>query len=226
LSKLFDTLEQIRENEAQQPSRPSGKSTQADGRSKRRVVVAGSLFLVVISLILLFRLIDFSSFVSHPSPATPGGETKSGDSTQASPAAVLTSPGMLTGSDTGQNYSITAADLQRWQTALQDEKLPIAEQEGLLNNIAVYYINNQQHWQGLSFLDRALQLRADSAEALINYAVALTELGLYGVAADYFERAYRANPAHPALIRNIALLRQHDILGERLLSLYDQKQRP
>ncbi len=215
MSKLFDTLERIRENEEAQPRRPAGQATRHTPPGRRRLVLWGIFCSAIAGLLLLILSTDFSLPLkpdNHPAPAKPA----------AAPAAPQVAAGRP--ETTRAVNPLTRETRDQWQNKLTDTGLTPGQRATLLNNIAAYYILDRQYWRGLSYLDQTIRLAPEAAEPLINYGVALTELGLYGVAIDYFDRAYRLNPSHPMLVKNIALLARNEIMGERLLSLYGQRE--
>ncbi|MCF6289432.1 MAG: tetratricopeptide repeat protein [Desulfobacterales bacterium] len=218
MSKLFDTLERIRENEESQHREPAAPAPGRRGPGRRRLVLWAILCSAVAGLVLFVLITDFSSLLKpgrHPTPAAP-----------VEPAAAPAGPRQVATGQSGTTRAVnpvTRETRDQWRDKLADSDLTPEQRATLLNNIAAYYILDRQYWQGLSYLEQAIRLAPGAAEPLINYGVALTELGLYGVAIDYFERAGRINPDQPMLVKNIALLARNKIMGTRLLSLYGQK---
>lgn len=216
MSKLFDTLEQIRENEEAAPRKTAPKSTREPRKGGPRPAVV--VFVVLVGILCVTLLyVDFSIFQGQPPPPDSQVTSASREPSQPGPTAPDSAPHPV-----ADISSTPAATPDTWQEILAAPSIDPGQKAILLNNIATRHIQEQEYWKGISILEHALKLSPDSPEILINYGVALTELDILEVAALYFEEAYRINPGHPALIRNIAILKQNTLMGEKLMSLYGQ----
>lgn len=241
MSKLFDTLEKIRENEAYQPQDHADKNGQPSILPKRSIFIGICLALVIIIAVISLSDLHFKSgpgsqaekkaelppasavVKKETAPAVKNAELPPASAVvekEAAPAvnAADIKPAVSVNS-TEKSRIYTPATLQQWENELAGA----ADSAGriiLLNNIATYYIYHQQYWKGLTFLDRGLAMQPRSSELLINYAVALTEMGLYGAAAKYYEKAYDIDPAHPALAENLEIIKQAKIMEDRLAVIY------
>jgi len=170
VSKLFETLEKIRENEV-----PAGRAkTQARAMVKdpgnRRVLILAGVLIILFLMVLWSYLGRRATHKTKPGPSA----TTVHSSASLSPAGEPGDP-----SD--------------------------------LNNLACRLVTKQDYWPAILLLEKANRLTPKRPEPLINIAVALSELGLYGPAAEYLNRARVIAPANQALMKNLAILQEHGI---------------
>lgn len=83
-----------------------------------------------------------------------------------------------------------------------------------LNNQGVALVTRNQHWQGIYCFEKARKLQPGRIEPLINLSVALTELHLYGPARRYFDEAVKLDPNNPFLCKNIDIATGLGLLKE------------
>jgi len=221
LSKLFDTLEQIRENESYRPPESAVTKLTNTDPPKKRPLRALIMFACIAGLVGYIFLSDVRNSIFPPAgkkdaatiteqaAPVPSVDVGPGRSLQAGPVA-----------ESGQSVLYTSDSLAVWQKELQSSEILPERKSVLLNNIGAYYIFHQHYWKGLSFLDEALHIQPRSVEMLVNYAVALAELNLMGAAGVYLEKAFQIDPENPALKRNLALLQGARIVEEKIYSLY------
>lgn len=229
MSKLFNTLEKIRNNEAVRPT-TGGQRKERSGLSKKTVLTIAAVLGALLAMGLLYfirppaglmtQLDPPADRLTGPEQSTPA---HSGPKRQIPVSGYPEGQPTVGGQTDEQTYLSSPATLKNMQEKLaRATDLPADSRAVLLNNIAAYHIYNQQYWKGLYFLEKAMAEAPVSVEPLINYAVALTEMGLYGVAGNYLKQAYLLDPSHPALLKNTALLKQSHIMDETLNSLYSQ----
>lgn len=71
-----------------------------------------------------------------------------------------------------------------------------------LNDRGVKLILNRHPWEGMYYLDKAIQKNPQRIIPMVNMAVVLTDLGLNRPAARYLEMARKIDPNHPWLKKN------------------------
>jgi len=188
LSKLFDTLEQIRRNESYHVSgnTPEKPRRAANSRATSRTLL--------IAMILAggFAAVYFTlpSFTGKTRPSATVTDYPAG-SAALGPAPP---PPLPTG------------------------RTPVASLPGKdlikLNNSAVKMVENRDHWRGIFIFAGILDREPGSIEAMINLGVALAELGLTEPAIRYLRQAQALDHNHPALRTNLAILKQAGITGD------------
>ncbi len=207
VSRLYNTLEKIRIGEpggfSKKTSAPAkGLGPNADPNKKRRIVLLGASALLALALVVFFSgsrhkdakppvATDAAAPARIPDQAAKPAPQSVNSQTlpQAPPASLIPSP-------TG-----TGADLYRQ-----------------LNDTGIALIQENQHWQGIYYLEQARKQQPERPEALINMAVALAELGLRAPAKRLFSEAHALAPNHPLLRQNLDLLAQADFFDPQWLS--------
>ncbi|HIJ91728.1 MAG: hypothetical protein OEV91_06680 [Desulfobulbaceae bacterium] len=86
------------------------------------------------------------------------------------------------------------------------------------NALGAEYVDKDQHWRGIYFLQKASAMAPGRMEPLINLAVAYAELGLYRKANDYFAEAVKIDPAYGPLLANLRIFSRAGLLDEKILS--------
>jgi hypothetical protein len=77
-----------------------------------------------------------------------------------------------------------------------------------LNNQGTRLVQQGDHWQGIYYFDLARKMQPDRIEPLINMAVALSELRLNAPADRFFKLAMSIDASHPQLKRNLEIRSQ------------------
>ena len=187
MSKLFDTLEQIRRHEAS--NSPGGVATKAAGRRIRPALRGYFLLLALVAALALAYLNWPWLNVRRLQPVVPKPLAASDSRTEsaAGPATPVQAPA----------------------GAVKSGQDPV-----VLNNLAVQQIENHDHWHGIYNLAVVLEQTPDAVEPLINMGVALAELGLFEPAKYYLGRALLLEPGQPALRKNISILKHLGIIDE------------
>lgn len=220
MSKLFDTLEQIRSNESR-PLHPPPAKAQTGHSQKRTGILA--LFVVLSTVAAAFvyfdDLVDLGKRMVSPSvnesvairsaidSPLPAISSKTSVSTTNSKSSQPFSPEV-----TDADSSLSSRSLRNWQQSLQKTTLSQSERANLLNNIGSYYIVRKQHWKGLAYIDKALAIEPENVTFMVNFAVALAELGMEELAGRYFDNARLIDPANPSLKKNMKLLKQAGLM--------------
>lgn len=103
-------------------------------------------------------------------------------------------------------------------TVLQGSTTPASAAEEAARHSAtgIDFFRNGDYWRSIHHFDRARQLNPQAVEPLINMAVALSELGLYGPANRLFREAYALAPNDPALRHNLSILAEAGRLDDVL----------
>ena len=81
-----------------------------------------------------------------------------------------------------------------------------------LNNQGTRFLTKNRYWQSIFYFDKARQIQPQSVEPVINLAVALSELGLAGPANRFFTEARKIDPDHPVLQENMIIAAKKGIL--------------
>lgn len=188
MSKLFDTLEQIRHHESHlvsgQTLKNQTKGTDKAGPNK-------ALLLLVI-LTAGFAAIYFSlPMLTGKKPASTG----TADFVPADTAVTVSPPAPEVA------HSLPAAVL-------------FADDLVNLNNTGVRHVENNDQWQGILVFSQILTQNPSRIEPLINIGVALAELGLIEPAKRYLHQAAIIDRNHPALQENLTILKKAGMLGE------------
>jgi tetratricopeptide (TPR) repeat protein len=225
MSKLFDTLEQIRSNESR--SLHSVPETAQTRQLKvRKKILAVVLVLCGIATGLFYfgdiSIINQSGLFSKPEPAEKKSALNSSLPTisQQPPIADDSKNSNIPlSSDYTKAGKINSRSLQAWKKALQKHSLSKSDRAKTLNNIGSYYIFNNQHWKGLAYLDKALAIEPDNPIFLINFGIALAELGMIDLSIQYFQHARQIAPDNPALIKNLNLLKETDLMPAKFEKL-------
>jgi tetratricopeptide (TPR) repeat protein len=197
VSKLFNTLEQIRRNEDIAVAGPATLSSAKPKFHWRKGQGAGVIILILGLIVLGYLLAPRSTS--------------------------LKPEGMLTRQDIGStvNNRQTETIAEAGNTQPADPAPPPTieagtEQEFIaLVNRGTEYIEKGNYWQALYILDKAQQMQPQRLEPLLNAVVALVDLGLYELAVDYLDRAEGINPNDPLIKENRIILTRAGILGEK-----------
>ncbi len=199
MSKLFDTLEKINRNESAPDSEHSAEMRIASSKRRWPLYLLG----LVISGLFLFLGINFFHFQQHETITT-NFKTQN-----------------LVGQDKGKDPE----QVSEVESSPQKNKLPDAlsapvgdkndvEHFVALNNKGVALVSRDQYWQGIYYLEKAGKLQPERIEPLINLAVALFELHLYGPARRYFDEALKVDSNNPLLRENIDIAAGLGLLKE------------
>lgn len=205
MSKLYNTLQQIRRNETYGVQNKNGVSPGGPAKGKgRQKAGVGLLLAACVALIIYLALPFFNKPTGHSDSASVNQSVPVVQHPEFQSQIAKTSiPAQTSSVDAG-----TAA-----------QSAPSAKDLASLNNTGVKYVQKQDHWKGLYYLKKALEIKPQRIEPLINTAVALTELGLYGPAAHYFNEAYKLDPDHSGLRENIAVIAQANIMEGPFMEL-------
>lgn len=195
MSKLFDTLEKIRENEGSAAPPPVGAGGPSQGPVKARpwlVVVLGVGIVAIGAYAVLSRSVpQQSASVARqekvlPSVAAPP-VAKSG------PVPPVVSPSLAPAVD-----GVGAGGLAP------------------LNALGTACVERNQHWRGIYYLRQAHAMAPERLEPLVNLAVAYAELGLYRQANAYLVKAVAIDPGSEPLQANLRILHRANLLEQEL----------
>ncbi len=205
MSKLYNTLQQIKRNETYTVQQQSAVSPDGDRGGKGRLKFGVGLLFVAVVAIIIYLVIPYVN--------KPTGISDSASVNKSIPGAL----------QTADSQSQTKVPIQTSSVDVGSSTLNAPSSQDLtsLNNTAVKYIQQQDHWRGLYYLKQAMGIKPQRIEPIINTAVVLTELGLYGPAAHYFNEAYKLDPEHSDLRKNLAIIAQANVMeGPFMDSLY------
>lgn len=189
MSKLFDTLEQIRRNESYQVSAGIHKKLPADaGRpwAFRRILI-------------LVAMIGFAAVFASQLKFTGQERRYAAPVDSAGPGVTVTSPVVVPPSAYREPEDLEGQDVVS------------------INNLAVKHVENHDHWRGIYMLSNILARDPDNVEATINISTALAELGLTEPAKRYLRQALALDRNNPDLQNNIAILKKAGVLGKDFL---------
>ncbi len=217
MSKLFNTLEQIRQNESQSytPLSTIPDQNSADKwRWKRRTIIA-----VVSVLAVFLLLVALPSFISL---------NQTGQKSQSKIAWLGNAFFSKNPPTPKSSVGVVRADTRTIPKSVQtiaDQALNIGKKTAspstidpiMLNNQGAKTIQQQDYWKGIYLLNTAMENTPDQVEPIINLAVALTEIGLHGPAKRLFTKAKSINPKHPQLLENFKILANSGMFDETAL---------
>jgi tetratricopeptide (TPR) repeat protein len=204
VSKLFNTLEQIRRHETFRFHRhpfPAPRPA-AKGQAGRRWVLATVLLLTMTVLATGGRLLrDFHL----PTFSRPG-------MTAATPAPATPGPAKLPAA----GHARPETPESRPHLAAPANGSPRERQLLALNDKGVEAAGRGDYWQAVHFFKKASELQPGRPEPLINLGVVLIRLDLPVPARRAFEEAYAAAPADPRLRQNLEMLAAAGLLDGKL----------
>ncbi|MDA8164691.1 MAG: hypothetical protein M0017_06645 [Desulfobacteraceae bacterium] len=206
MSKLFDTLEQIRRHETFRFRRRSfplpGPSSK--GQAGRKQALAALLVAAVALAAGSWLLRDFRL------PRLP----------HLPIAALIRSTSGLSRPLTAERPRVAAQGLPlppRFRPPLAGPATSLAEQQFLtLNNKGVEAAHQGDSWRAVYFFTKASGLQPGRPEPFINLGVVLLKLDLPDAARRAFEQAYAAAPNDPRLRENLELLAEAGLLEGKL----------
>ena len=200
MSKLFDTLERIRQNEEAPSSAMASKAqigpSSGHRPSLRLAVVGGGLVLAAILVYTLLPLMARRPQIDPPAA-------------QAPPAPRLSS--LATGEAAPPHAS------QPEPTAAPAARPSFDSELARANNDGAALVRQEEYPKGIANLRRAAALAPDRIEPFINLGVACAESGQVAEAVTHFERAYAIDPVHPVLVANLLLLDQAGLLRSSVI---------
>lgn len=204
MSRLFDTLEQIRRNETYNAARHAKKQDGLvnSGKKISRTGILVAIALVAFAGAVLINLQTIEKFFSVSLSQTAADRN-----------------------DTGLQSPQTAIPVQPVDPAIIAEshrQTSGKKNFAALNNAGVEKIRKEEYWPGIHALQKALHQHPERIEIHINLGVALAELGLYGAANEHFSKAYDIDPRHPVLLENLAILHDRGLLDKPLSFLTRQ----
>lgn len=226
MSKLFDTLEQIRKNEAPQSSGLEGV-TVSRLKKKRSTTRIASIILIpaLLGVGIYFSLPYLSSFFQQDFTEVAQQE-QSKSPTKQSPQATIkpSAPPKSKVASVPKQTKPAPKTLAKKSTPVVAPVKPTRpkqtsttlQQFVSYNNKGANLISNEQYWEGISYLNKAARLQPNRPEPLINMGVALSELGLYGPASRYLRKALEIDPNQQKAIENIHLLTEAGLLDMAL----------
>ncbi len=222
MSKLFDTLEQIRKNEA---AKASGPNTIPVSKSKKKKLTPRTISFIVIPIFLgvvIYVSLPYLSAIVQQNISrlpkqeqsrttiepVPKVETKA--ATPSKPQTVATAKQAKP--NTPPTTPAKSSPVSASKPASKSQANSTLQQFVSFNNKGTELISNNQYWEGIRYLNKAAELQPKSVEPLINIGVALSELGLYGPALRYFKKALEIDPNNQTTLDNITLLTEAGLL--------------
>ena len=219
MSKLYNTLEQIRVNEV---CRTSGRN-HASGRDQKirrkgRQVLCLLVLAAGLVVLLNFALPVIPTYLPYQKILTAKIGT---DQDSSSLPWSNKSAGYRTLSQVPERVPPIGPEphsMEEQQSRAESIEIATKENQKLITliNRGAGCIQKQEYWKGLYYLDQARKMQPQRIEPLINSAVALAELGLYELAVQYFNEARSIDPEHPLLKENLAILSKYGIAEENL----------
>ena len=186
MSKLFDTLEQIRRNESYHVSVGTHKKL-PEGTRKQGIYKTLLIVMVLTGFTAVFvSQLKFTGKTRKS--AAPNYSTKSVD--------MAPSPSIAFPPDHPRYANLDGEDIIS------------------LNKAAITFVENHDHWRGIFIFSNMLTRNPDSIEAMINISVALAELGLAEPAKRYLRQALTLDRKHPDLQKNITILKNEGIISK------------
>lgn len=180
MSKLFDTLEKIQEQEA--PS-PQVEHT-ARPRSAKK---SGRYFPFLVGVTVIVAIVVAGKYL----PAIKKNLSRQTVQVQGSKPATTAA----------QNSQISPAASH----VPDQENLSGPDQVAYLNNQAVALVEKGDAWSALYYFDKASKLGPQQPEPLINMAVILMQMDLGFPAGRLFKQAYQLAPGNDQLLEAIEL---------------------
>lgn len=206
MSKLFDTLEKIQNNETYSPVPGVGITSSPKPKGNKIIIMLIALAIGAIGLFFVLQRIETFRL--------PGITAK-----QPAHVSIPADSQILQTETTVKHQE---SKMQKVIPATKPVK-PIAKelvhQMTTLNNQGVRLISKYEYWQGIYYLNKAHALSPQSIEPLVNMAVALMELGLTAPANRFFHEALTLDPNNRKLRDNLALAAQTGTLDNSLLNL-------
>jgi tetratricopeptide (TPR) repeat protein len=198
VSKLFNTLEQIRRQETYQvpPTKDTSGGNKKDVWIGKRslgilMITACSAIVLYLSMPLVMQYMQTGVSII-PGRAAPGEKIDT-QTTTAAHKPEATNPSRAGGNqDPAKNRTPSGSAKERQFITLIDQ--------------GAEHVQKLDYWKGIYFFDQARQLFPQRVEPLINTGVALSELGLNDIALRYFKQAAELNPNHPMLKANLEVL--------------------
>lgn len=203
VSKLFNTLEKIRHHEKSgEPGRRSvARKPVATGKSGPprflSLLLVAMLAMVVLYTVLLSSRLNLTPLTANLRQMLvtlhllPGSEGQRPTAPQPSaPGAQGVQPGQVPTSAVAEAAQLTKTGLEQFRGG--------------------------DPWRAIYSFDRARQRDPQAVEPLVNMAVVLCELGLYGPANRIFREASALAPNDPALRHNLAILAEAGRLDDAL----------
>lgn len=203
VSRLYNTLEKIRtgkpgEFSVKKITSVNGIDRGSGARKKRRIILLWTTAMLGLALVIFFAgPLRKATMPPITTPAGTPANTPAQPAAEPAPRADNTPRLPLMPS---VSLNATGADLYRQ-----------------LNDTGLALIQENQHWQGIYYLERAHKQQPEKPEALINMAVALAELGLRAPAKRLFSEAYALAPNHPLLRKNLEILGQAEFFDPQWL---------
>ncbi len=187
MSKLYNTLEKIRQQESGLPGKkaaPKAVKTPGDQFRVGRAVILAVIVSCLVGLAAAgtYYLRDKGLIMAIKSALQTLSQTQPSPVTTASQA-----PTKTTKPKPPQKVRRTTLD---------------AEQ---LNALAVQHIKKQDYWQGILYLDQARKQNPQEPAHLLNMAVALSEMGLTFPAKRLLSEARTMAPENQQVLKTIAL---------------------
>ena len=175
MSKLFDALEKIQQQEPQQASSEPAKETAP-------VAKTGRYFPFLLGLTLITAVLAASHYYDlrqkKKKQAAPHPVAR--QSVVPGPSAMLPiAPPALAEAPAGNS--------QQKQSYYNEQGLSLA--------------HKGDYWQAIYFFEQAIQLDPPQPEPAINMAVTLAHLGLQFPAQRYFSQAWQLAPGHQGLVQ-------------------------
>lgn len=206
MSKLFDTLEKIQNNETYSPAPGAGIPSSPRPRGNKILITLVALAFCAIGLFLVLQNIDTFKLprITARQPAhIPVPEDKPVLQSEIIRKHPISN--MLNDQPVIKSFKPISKELLHQMTTL--------------NNQGVRLISKSEYWQGIYYLNKAHALSPQSIEPLINMAVALMELGLTAPANRFFHDALTIDPDNKKLRDNLALAAKTGTLDDSLLRL-------
>ncbi len=222
MSKLFDTLEQIRKNEA---AKTSGPNTIPVSKPKKKKLPPRTISFILIPIFLgvgIYVSLPYLSAIVQQNISRFTKQEQSRTTIEPAPkvekkAAMPKTPQIASSSKQVKPAAPPATSkaptpVSTSKPASKSQANSTLQQFVSLNNKGTELISNNQYWEGIRYLNKAAELQPNSVEPLINIGVALSELGLYGPALRYFKKALEIDPNNQTTLDNITLLTEAGLL--------------
>ncbi|MEN8256678.1 MAG: hypothetical protein ABFS09_02335 [Thermodesulfobacteriota bacterium] len=187
MSKLFDTLEKIQEQENVRPHAEQAASPLSAKKTGRYLPFLVGLT-VIVAIFAGIKYFPHAKKSILPSPAKIHKNT---------PAPAVTPSPMISHADS--RIPVTT-------------NLPSPQQVEQFNNHGVTLTQRGDAWAALYYFDKASKLAPGQPEPLVNMAIVLTQMDLGFPAARIFKEAYQLAPENDYLLQAIELAIAEQIL--------------
>ncbi len=228
MSKLYNTLEQIRRHEMPVIADDSTVSGNSRIGLQRNRKIIGTLVIIVGAAVLLYLNLPALSKYLPDSFNANSKQTAITAVPSQEPTSLIQDNGIDYSLPLNEQQSMTASSkpLEGLNSQNSQTRNNSVKNQNFVSlvNIGVEQIRKFEYWKGLHALNEARKLDPERIEPVINMAVALAELGFYELAIHYLGEASIINPNHPRLKENLSILADAGLIDQETTTKYTQNQ--